>query len=101
MLTATAVPIRIVRTEMFTYALLGPYNRHMSEHTSRTRASLTVRRFSSSAEADQHDLEYWMQMPESERIMQVWRLSTEQWRLAGYRSHEPGLCRSIARVYRR
>lgn len=59
----------------------------------RTRR-MTVTRYASSAEADRHDLEYWQQMPEAERILQVWRLSQELWRLRGEWSDEPGLCRT-------
>ena len=65
------------------------------------RARITVRRYSSAAEADQHDLEFWMQLPDAERILQVWRLSQEIWRLRGDLPDEPGLCRSVARVRRR
>src|SRR3712207_6881774 len=38
---------------------------------------IVTRRFQSSAEADRHDLEYWIQIPERERVLQVWRLSRE------------------------
>jgi hypothetical protein len=62
---------------------------------------VTVRRFSSAAEADSHDLEYWMQIPEPERVLQVWRLSQEMWRLRGDLPDESGLSRSVARVRRR
>jgi len=62
---------------------------------------LSVRRFASSAEADRHDLEFWLQIPERERVLQAWRLSEELWRLHGALPHEPGLCRSVARVHRR
>ena len=65
------------------------------------RARITVRRYASAAEADRHDLEFWMQLPDAERILQVWRLTQEIWRLRGDLSDEPGLCRSIARVRRR
>ena len=61
---------------------------------------MTVRSFASAAEADQHDLEFWRQMSDAERVVQVWRLSEEQWRLKG-EPHEPGLCRTVARVCRR
>jgi hypothetical protein len=64
-------------------------------------ARLTTRRFESSAEADGHDLEFWLQIPERERVMRVWRLSQELWRLRGELRDEPGLCRSIARIHRR
>lgn len=65
------------------------------------RAGITVRRFASAAEADRHDLEYWLQIPDADRILQVWRLSEELWRLRGDFPDEPGLCRSVARVHRR
>jgi hypothetical protein len=64
------------------------------------RRQVTVRRYSSAAEADRHDLEYWMQIPDAERVLQAWRLSTELWRLRGGLANEPGLCRSVARVRR-
>ena len=62
---------------------------------------LVTRRFESSAEADRHDLEFWLQIPEHERVLQVWRLSRELWQLRGELRDEPGLCRSVARVIRR
>jgi hypothetical protein len=65
------------------------------------RARITVRRYSSAAEADRHDLEFWMQLPDAERILQAWRLSQELWRLRGDLPDEPGLCRSVAHVRRR
>ena len=71
----------------------------MADEPSR-HARLTVRRFASNAEADQHDLEFWMTMPAGERVLQAWRLSLEQWELLGRRD-EPGLCRSVARAVRR
>lgn len=66
----------------------------------RTRR-MTVRRYGSSAEADRHDLEYWLQVSPAERILQAWRLSEELWRLRGDFPHEPGLSRSVTRVHRR
>jgi hypothetical protein len=62
---------------------------------------MTTRRFASNAEADRHDLEYWQQIPPAERVLQTWRLSVEQWQLAGHSPDEPGLCRSVARLTRR
>ena len=62
---------------------------------------MTVRRFASAEEADRHDLEYWLQMAPEERVLHVWRLSQELWRLSREYHHEPGLCRSVARVRRR
>jgi hypothetical protein len=62
---------------------------------------MTVRRFASAAEADREDRAYWRQIPESERVLEAWRLSLQLWRLKGEPPHEPGLCRSVARVRRR
>ena len=64
-------------------------------------ARITVRRYATAAEADRDDLAFWQQLPEADRIVQVWRLSQELWRLGGPHSDEPGLCRSVARVHRR
>jgi hypothetical protein len=60
-----------------------------------------MRRYPSNAEADREDARYWQQIPAAERILMVWRLSEEQWRLRGEFPDEPGLCRSVARVSRR
>jgi hypothetical protein len=73
----------------------------MSELRDSRSERIVTRRFSSSAEADRHDLEFWLQIPEGERVIQVWRLSQELWRLRGELPDEPGLCRSVARVRRR
>jgi len=62
---------------------------------------ITVRRFANAAEADRHDVEFWRQLSDAERVLQVWRLSLELWRLRGELSDEPGLCRSVACVHRR
>ena len=67
----------------------------------RDRAAITMRRYVSAAEAVRHDLEYWMSIPERERILRVWTLSQELWRLKGEFRDEPGLCRSVARLHRR
>ena len=71
------------------------------DHAPDRRQRLTVRRYGSAAEADLHDLEFWKQIPENERPLQVWRLSLEQWQLAGHPPHEPGLHRSVASIRRR
>ena len=65
------------------------------------RSHMTVRRYTSAAEADRHDLEFWARIPEAERVRETWRLSQELWRLRGDLPDEPGLCRSVARVSRR
>jgi hypothetical protein len=46
------------------------------------RPGLTVRRDASSAGADRHNLEFWTQLSASERVVEVWRLSQEQWTVA-------------------
>jgi hypothetical protein len=65
------------------------------------RSHMTTRKFASNADADRHDLEFWRQMPPHERVLQVWRLSVEQWKLLGRPTDEPGLCRSVASLRRR
>lgn len=60
-----------------------------------------VKRFASAAEADAHDLEYWHVMPASERLLRVWRLTLDLWRLRGEYTDEPGLCRTVTGVRRR
>jgi len=76
--------------------------RAVAESTGREAGSRrTIRRFPSAREADREDLAYWMQIPESERILQVWRLSQELWRLSGEPPYEPGLSRSVTRLLRR
>jgi hypothetical protein len=65
------------------------------------RPGITTRRFSSHAEADRHDAEFWNAIPPHERVLLVWRLSVEQWQLLGRAPDEPGLCRSVASVRRR
>ncbi len=64
------------------------------------RAHITVRRFSSFDEADRHDLEYWMQIPEAERVLQVWRLSRELWQLRGGFEDESAFSRSVESIRR-
>jgi hypothetical protein len=61
----------------------------------------TAHRYQSNAEADTHDREFWLGIPAEERVLMVWRLSVEQWRLRGDSPYEPGLHRSTARLYRR
>ena len=76
---------------------MGPMN---SEEAAGGAHRVTARRYASAADADRHDLEFWMQIPEAERVLQVWRLTQEQWRLAKL-PDESGLCRSVARLHRR
>jgi len=69
--------------------------------TDRPRRTITARRFASNEEADRHDADYWRRIPPSERALQAWRLSVEQWQMIGRQPDEPGLCRSIASLRRR
>ena len=39
------------------------------------RGRVTVRRFSSAAEADLHDLAYWRSIPDAERVLLAWHLT--------------------------
>jgi hypothetical protein len=77
------------------------HNEPMSDPRLERAGRMTVRRYPSRPEADADDLAYWRQLTDAERVLQVWRLSVEQWRLKGELPDEPGLCRSVARVHRR
>ncbi len=44
---------------------------------------MTVRRYVSAADADRDDPAYWRNLTDAERVLQVWRLRVEQWRLRG------------------
>jgi hypothetical protein len=59
-----------------------------------------VRRFASAEEADRHEIDDWLALDPAERLLQVWRLSVDLWRLRGEWRDEPGLCRSVASVRR-
>jgi hypothetical protein len=72
-----------------------------ADRSSERARRMTIRRFASAADADRADRAYWLQIPESARALEAWRLSQELWRLNGGPPHEPGLCRSVARVRRR
>jgi hypothetical protein len=61
---------------------------------------MRVRVFRSHVEQEREDAAYWASIPAAERVLEVWRLSEEQWRLRGEFSDEPGLCRSVARLQR-
>ncbi|MDQ3349495.1 MAG: hypothetical protein M3545_16210 [Acidobacteriota bacterium] len=73
----------------------------MDEKRTARRARMTVRRYASAADADRDDPAYWRNLTEAERVLQVWRLSVEQWRLRGEWTDESRFCRSAARVHRR
>ena len=71
----------------------------MPDQRSAGRA-VTVRRFATAADADAHDLAYWAQLSDTDRLLQVWALSIDLWRLRGELDDEPRLRRSVARVRR-
>ena len=72
----------------------------MDPETAERRRRMTVRKFASNAEADAADLEYWRTLPETERILQVWRLSLAQWSQSRDVDDAPRLHRTVARVLR-
>jgi hypothetical protein len=49
---------------------------------------------------ERDDTAYWASLPVDVRVLQVWKLSEEQWRLRGEWPREPGLSRSVVRVRR-
>jgi hypothetical protein len=65
------------------------------------RHHATVKIYASTAEHAQDDAAFWLTIPPAERVLEVWRLSEELWRLRGDFPDEPGLCRSVASVRRR
>ena len=64
------------------------------------RRRMQVRTYPSLGAHDRDDAAYWRALPVDVRVLQVWRLSEEQWRLRGEFPNEPGLCRSVARLQR-
>ena len=61
---------------------------------------MQVRIYRSQEAHDRDDPAYWAALPVDVRILEVWRLSEEQWRMRGEFPDEPGLCRSVVRVHR-
>ena len=55
------------------------------------RQRMQVRIYSSLSAHDRDDASYWRDIPVAARVLQVWRLSEEQWHLRGESPHEPGL----------
>jgi hypothetical protein len=49
---------------------------------------------------DRDDARFWATLSPDIRVLEVWKLSEEQWRLRGEYPDEPGLCRSVTRVHR-
>jgi hypothetical protein len=66
-----------------------------------SRASrMQVRVYPSLAAHDRDDAAFWAALPVEQRVLQVWKLSEEQWRLRGELPDESGFPRSVARVVR-
>lgn len=65
------------------------------------QARMQIRVYRGFAEHARDNAAYWAAIPAAERVMEVWRLSEELWRMRGEFPDEPGLCRSVARVVRR
>ena len=40
---------------------------------------MTTARFASAADAAEHDVAYWREIPAAERVQRVWTLSVELW----------------------
>lgn len=76
-------------------------NRLVDSENRVVRSQMTVTRYASAADADRDDAAFWAQIPVEARVLEVWRLSRELWRLSGTDPDESGLCRSIARLHRR
>ena len=72
----------------------------MNDRARSRAARMTVRVYPSLAAHERDDAAYWAALPVAERVVQVWKLSEEQWRLCGGLPDESGLPRSVARVIR-
>jgi hypothetical protein len=64
------------------------------------RKRMDVRVYPSLVGHARDDAAYWAAMPVDVRILQVWKLSEEQWRLRGEFPDASGLPRSVASVRR-
>ena len=64
------------------------------------QARMQIRVYRGFAEHARDNAAYWAAIPVAERVLEVWRLSEELWRMRGEFPDEPGLCRSVARVHR-
>lgn len=76
------------------------YNLLMNDRVRERTARMEVRVYRSLAAHDRDDGAFWAALPVEERILQVWKLSEEQWRLRGELPDESGFPRSVARVVR-
>ena len=65
------------------------------------RPGITLHKARFGAEDERLDREFWARMSAEERVLETWNLSLELWELKGWDAGEPGLYRSVARVFRR
>ena len=65
-----------------------------------TRTGVIAQVFNSLTEHDRADAEYWAKLPPDVRVMQVWKLSLEQWQLHSGVAYEPGLSRFVTCIRR-
>ncbi len=72
----------------------------MTDRARARAARIDARVYPSLAAHDREDASFWQAIPIGERVLQVWKLSEEQWRLRGELPDESGLPRSVARVVR-
>jgi hypothetical protein len=61
---------------------------------------MDVKVYATLADHARDEMSFWAAIPAAERVLQVWKLSVEQWRLRGELPDESGLPRSVARVVR-
>ena len=74
-------------------------NRQVDSAATR-RERMQVRVYPSLEAHERDDATFWAALPADLRVLEVWTLSEEQWRMRGEFPDEPGLCRSITRVHR-
>jgi hypothetical protein len=72
----------------------------MSNRADDRAGRIDARVYESIEAHDKDDPSFWAAIPVAERVLQVWKLSVEQWRLRGALPDESGLPRSVARVVR-
>jgi hypothetical protein len=64
------------------------------------RRDITVRRFTSHAEADEADRAYWLQLSPAERVALVWPLTIQAWQFKDPTFRESRLRRDVVRLVR-
>ena len=64
-------------------AILNPSMDAAARNRLATATTRLVRRAADRPDSDLSDDRYWSRIPQNERLAFAWRLSVEQWRLAG------------------